>query len=88
MEIESARNMQGALLERRGELVRENSMCEGRLSDCPEGERQNAWAAVRAEKALESAKMDYVAAVTKGLPESIVNALPKPYVICALTLCY
>lgn len=77
--MDTARDMQGALLERRGELVRANSMNEGRLSDYPEGERQNAWAAVRAEKALESAKKDYDAAVAKGLPESIVNERREAY---------
>ncbi len=71
--MDTARDMQGALLERRGELVRANSMNEGRLSDYSESERQNAWDAVHAEQALETAKKDYDAAVTKGLPESVTN---------------
>ncbi len=57
--------MQGALLERRGELVRANSMNEGRLSGYSEGERQGAWAAVRAEETLQSAKLDYDTAVKR-----------------------
>ncbi len=77
--MDTARDMQGALLERRGELVRANSMNEGRLSDYSEGERQSAWAAVRAEKVLETAKADYDRAVTKGLPESVVNERRDAY---------
>ena len=37
--MDTAKDMQGALLERRGELVRANSMNEGRLSGYSEGER-------------------------------------------------
>lgn len=77
--MDTARDMQGALLERRGELVRANSMNEGRLSGYSEGERQSAWAAVHAEKALETAKADYDTAVTKGLPESVVNERRDAY---------
>ena len=77
--MDTARDMQGALLERRGELVRANSMNEGRLSGYSESERQNAWAAVHAEKALETAKAEYDNAVAKGLPESIVNEKRDAY---------
>lgn len=77
--MDTARDMQGALLERRGELVRANSMNEGRLSDYSENERQAAWAAVRAEETLQSAKQDYDTAVRKGLPESVINEKKEAY---------
>ena len=77
--MDTARDMQGALLERRGELVRANSMNEGRLSGYSEGERQGAWAAVRAEETLQSAKLDYDTAVKKGLPESVINEKREAY---------
>ena len=77
--MDTARDMQGALLERRGELVRANSMNEGRLSGYSEGERQGAWAAVRAEETLQSAKLDYDTAVRKGLPESVISEKREAY---------
>ncbi len=77
--MDTAKDMQGALLERRGELVRANSMNEGRLSGYSEGEIQGAWAAVRAEETLQSAKMDYDTAVNKGLPESVINEKREAY---------
>jgi len=77
--MDTARDMQGALLERRGELVRANSMNEGRLSGYSEGERQGAWAAVRAEETLQSAKLEYDTAVRKGLPESVINERKEAY---------
>ena len=77
--MDTARDMQGALLERRGELVRANSMNEGRLSGYSEGERQGAWAAVRAEETLQSAKLDYDTAVKKGLPESVISEKREAY---------
>ena len=77
--MDTAKDMQGALLERRGELVRANSMNEGRLSGYSEGEIQGAWAAVRAEETLQSAKMDYDTAVNKGLPESVISEKREAY---------
>lgn len=77
--MDTARDIQGALLERRGELVRANSMNEGRLSGYSEGERQGAWAAVRAEETLQSAKLEYDTAVRKGLPESVINERKEAY---------